>query len=54
MFMTQYLHHLNKFARTGVKFRLGKHSFIVIKGSHLYYVYKRYEKSLVYIENIKC
>lgn len=54
MFMTQYLQNLTEFARTGIKFRFGQHSFIVIKGSRLYYVYKRYAESVVCIENIEC
>lgn len=52
--MLHYLRNLAEFTGRGIKFRMNKHSFIVIKGINLYYIYKRCEKSVIYIDNIKC
>ena len=43
-----------EFIKRGIKINIGRHSFIIIKGQHFYYVYKRYTNSVVCVENIEC
>ncbi len=52
--MKQYFCNLNKAIAKGIKLRIGAHFFIVIIGITIYCVYKRYEKSVVCIDNIRC
>jgi len=52
-----YLHCIKSIAHkisNGIKIQIGKQSFIVIKGRRIYYVYKKYRNSIIYIDNIKC
>lgn len=54
MFALQCIFLSLEFINRGIKISIGQHSFIVIKGQQLYYVYKRYPNSVVRIENIIC
>lgn len=54
MFALQCIFLGLEFINQGIKINIGRHSFVVIKGQHLYYVYKRYTNSVVRVENIVC
>ena len=52
--MLHYLRNFAKIINQGIKFRISNRSFIIIKGMNLYYIYKRYEKTVIYVDNIRC
>ncbi len=51
---TQFFRQRNDKGSNGLKLSFGTHFFIIIRGTDLFCIYKKYQKSTIRIGNITC